>query len=107
MAAVATLAVAAGGWLAWAGLSATDEDVRARVLSYDPVDARGVATRVQITKPRDREAVCRLRALDRSFATVGRAEAVAPAGAGTTVVELTVPTSAQALNAELVRCSLR
>jgi hypothetical protein len=88
-------------------LSASDDDVHAKVLSYDPVDTRGVATRVEIRKPTDREAVCRLRALDRTFATVGRADAVAPAGTGSTVVEITVPTSSQAVNAELVRCSLR
>ncbi|WP_331272200.1 DUF4307 domain-containing protein [Motilibacter aurantiacus] len=107
VAGVAALAVAGAGWLAWAGISAGDKDVHARVLSYDPVDARGVATRVEIRKPRDEEAVCRLRALDRAFATVGRADAVAPAGTEKTVLELTVPTTAQAVNAELVRCALR
>jgi len=104
---LAVVAVAGIGWLGWAALSAADKDVHARVLSYDAASPRGVVARVEIDKPRDREAVCRLRALDRSFATVGRVDAVAPAGAARRVVEVTVPTSAQALNAELVRCSLR
>ncbi|HET7474628.1 MAG TPA: DUF4307 domain-containing protein [Dermatophilaceae bacterium] len=81
-----TVGVAGGVAIAiWFGLAATVGRVGWTDLGYRVLDNQTVQVSYQVHRPDAERVTCTLRALDRSFGTVGTVEVVVPAGGPGTV----------------------
>ncbi len=95
-----------GGWGYVLVLGRGNPDVRAQLISFDLGDPRVLPMTMQVSKPADRTAVCRLRALDTSGAEVGSREIEIAAGDGNVTLTERLETSALAANGQIQYCYL-
>jgi hypothetical protein len=96
----------AGGWGYIMMLGRGSPVVRGQLISFDLGDPRSLPMTFQVSKPADRTAVCRLRALDASGAEVGSREVeVAPGNESVTLTER-LETTALAANGQIQYCYL-
>jgi hypothetical protein len=91
----------------WWGLASTVGHPSWTVVSYRVVDDRNVDVTYLVSRPRGREATCVVRALDRSFATVGMVEARVPASQASSVTHTTrVRTTTRAVTGVVKSCAI-
>ncbi len=101
-------AVAALGWVIWAGLGQAGADVRFSDVGFTIVDDQRVDVTYDVGKDPGRTAVCTLQALDRSKGTVGLAQVgIGPTKQRVTRNVATVRTSALAVTGIVRDCELR
>ena len=81
-------------------------DATATVTGYDVVDAGTIRVTLEVTRPRNRDAVCIVRAKDRTGAETGHAEVRVSADPSekTTTVRYDLRTAARAVTAQVGRC---
>lgn len=79
----AVLAVAGGGWLAWAGLHHATPAVEARVEGFEVTSPGEVRVTLFIERDADTAVGCLIMAQARDHAVVGEREVVVPAGTQT------------------------
>ena len=106
---VAAIGILLGCGLAvWWGLASTVGRPSWTVLSYHVVDDRTVDVTYLVSRPTARDVTCLVRALDRSFATVGLIEVQVP-GSDTSSVKVTtrVRTTTRAVTGVVKVCTIR
>ncbi len=104
----AVAALAALGWVVWAGLGQAGADVRSTAVGFRIVSDQRVDVTYDIGKDPGRTAVCTLQALDRGKGTVGVAEVeTGPTRARVTRTTATIRTSALAVTGIVRECVLR
>ncbi|WP_084957203.1 DUF4307 domain-containing protein [Thermoactinospora rubra] len=100
------VAIVAGGW-GWVMWTATgNSGVPAQVVTFTVKDAAKAEITFTVSKPEDRAAVCRIRALDVNHVEVGSKEVTIPAGEGMKQLKESVSTSAQATSVHIQHCDL-
>jgi len=105
---VATVGIALGCAMAvWFGLASTVGKPSWTVRGYHVVDDRSVDVTYLVSRPIGRDVTCVIRAMDRSFATVGLVEVHVP-GSDTTSVQRTtrVRTTTRAVTGVVRSCSI-
>lgn len=103
----AVLALAIGvAWAAWMAVRFGDREVTWQVYGYRVESATSTTVTVLVTRdPGTDTAVCRVRALDRSFGEVGSVEIdVAPSRSRTVRVVVDVPTTRLAVTGTVDEC---
>jgi predicted secreted protein len=101
------VAIVAGGWgyVMWS-MTAGNSDAPTQVVTFN-VDAPNHAEiTFEVSKPDDRVAVCRIRALDVKHAEVGNKEVRIPAGEGSKQLKESLDTSGQATSVHIQYCYL-
>jgi Domain of unknown function (DUF4307) len=92
-------------WVLWAAAGQAARPVRSSTVGYSVLDERGTEVTFDVVQRPGAVARCRVRALDASFAEVGRAErTVGPSSARAVRVTAAIPTVARAVTAEVVGC---
>jgi len=94
------------GWGSVIMLSRGAPDVRGQVVSFDTSDPGALTITIQVTKPADRTAVCRLRAVDTDGVEVGSREIEITGGNETVTRTERLQTSAPAWNGQIQHCYL-
>ncbi|MDQ1537815.1 MAG: hypothetical protein QOE58_2208 [Actinomycetota bacterium] len=105
---VATIGILLGCAMAvWWGLASSVGKPSWTVLGYHVIDDRTVDVSYLVERPSDREVNCVIRALDRSFATVGRIEVRVPASNVSSVNRTTrLRTTGRAVTGEVQSCAI-
>jgi hypothetical protein len=105
---VATIGILLGCAMAvWWGLASSVGKPSWTVLGYHVIDDRTVDVSYLVERPSDREVTCVIRALDRSFATVGRIEVRVPASNVSSVNRTTrLRTTGRAVTGEVQSCAI-
>ncbi|NRQ35549.1 DUF4307 domain-containing protein [Nonomuraea sp. NN258] len=101
------VAIIAGGW-GWVMWSMTGASTGAKpqVVTFSVTSPTRAEITFQVSKPDDRVAVCRIRALDVYHAEVGSKEVRIPAGEGTKQLKESLDTSGQATSVHIQYCNL-
>ncbi len=100
------VAVMAGGW-GYVMLTARgNPEVRAEVIAFDTSAADSAEITFSVHKPADREATCRLRAVDTNHVEVGSREISVPRGEADVSFRERLRTSAQATAVHVQYCNL-
>lgn len=99
-------AVCAAGWgyVMWASKGNTE--VIDQVIAFDANRGDSIQITFEVVKPSDREALCRLRAMDVDHVEVGSREVSIPAGEGYVRLTERLETSAQATSGAVQYCYL-
>ncbi|MFF5206684.1 DUF4307 domain-containing protein [Streptosporangium sp. NPDC000396] len=99
-------AVCAGGWgyVMWASKGNTE--VIDQVIAFDASRGDSIQITFEVVKPSDREALCRLQALDVNHVEVGSREVTIPAGEGYVRLTERLETSTQATSGAVHYCYL-
>jgi hypothetical protein len=104
----ATIGILLGCALAvWFGLASTVGHPSWTVQGYHVIDDRAVEVSYLVSRPSGRDVTCVVRALDKSFATVGLVEVHVP-GSDTSSVQRTtrVRTTTRAVTGEVKSCAI-
>ena len=107
--ALATIGILLGcGMAVWWGLASTVGKPSWTVLSYHVIDDRTVDVSYLVSRPTGRDVTCVIRAMDRSFGTVGLVEVHVP-GSQASSVNLTtrVRTTARAVTGLVRSCAIQ
>ena len=104
----ATIGILLGCALAvWFGLASTVGHPNWTVQGYRVVDDRTVDVTYLVSRPTGRDVTCVVRAMDRSFGTVGLVEVLVPASDSTSVQRTTrVRTTARAVTGVVKSCTI-
>lgn len=102
----AVVAVMTVGWGLVIMLGRGAPAVRGQVISFDRDDPASITMTIRVSKPADRTAVCRLRAVDRDGVEVGSREIEVAAGNETVTRTERLRTSGQAWNGQIQHCHL-
>ncbi|MEV5411542.1 DUF4307 domain-containing protein [Thermopolyspora sp. NPDC052614] len=106
-AAIGAIVIAlSAGWGYVMVLGRGNPDVRGQLISFDLGDPHALPMTLQVSKPADRTAVCRLRAVDASGAEVGSREIEIAAGEDNVTLTQRLETSAPAANGQIQYCYL-
>jgi len=105
---VATIGILLGcGMAVWWGLASTVGRPSWTVLSYKVVDDRTVDVTYLVSRPTGRDVTCLVRALDKSFATVGLIEVRVPGSDASSVRRTTrVRTTTRAVTGVVKVCTI-
>jgi Domain of unknown function (DUF4307) len=105
---VATVGIVAGCAIAiWFGLSSTVGHPSWTVQSYHVVDDRTVDVTYLVSRPTGSDVTCMVRAMDRSFGTVGLVEVHVPGSQATSVQRTTrVRTTTRAVTGVVKSCTV-
>ncbi|GLW97628.1 DUF4307 domain-containing protein [Microtetraspora sp. NBRC 16547] len=98
--------VMAGGWGYVLMAARGNPEVRADVITYDAGAHDSAAVTFTVHKPADREAICRLRAVDVYHTEVGIKEVTIPSGKSDLTLTEELMTSAQATSVVVQYCDL-
>jgi hypothetical protein len=102
LAAVAGLAVAV-----WIALNVASQPVSWKDVGFHVQGPQAIDVTFEVTKPRAKTVVCKVRALSQSYSEVGvRMVTVGPADEGTQRVTATVPTTELAVSGTVDRCDI-
>ncbi|WP_214416499.1 DUF4307 domain-containing protein [Sphaerisporangium fuscum] len=100
------IAIAMGGWGYVMMSMRGNPDVPTDVIAFDVSGPTSVTITFQAHKPADREAVCRLRAVDTEHVEVGTRDVTLPKGRSDVQLTERLQTSAQATSGHVQYCYL-
>ncbi|MEZ0073436.1 DUF4307 domain-containing protein [Planotetraspora sp. GP83] len=102
----AIVAIIAGGWGYVMVAARGNPEVRAEVIAFDASAPTSAQITFSVHKPADREATCRLRAVDTQHIEVGSREIDVPRGKSDLAFTERLKTSAQATAVHVQYCNL-
>ncbi|MEV0591645.1 DUF4307 domain-containing protein [Nonomuraea cavernae] len=101
------VAIIAGGWgyVMWS-MTGSSTGAGSQVVTFTVEGPNQAEITFDVSKPTERAAVCRIRALDVNHAEVGSKEVKIPAGEGTERLKERVSTSVRATSVHIQYCNL-
>lgn len=100
------LVAAAVALMAWIGVANARDNVEYHDVGFTVDSPAQVTARWQVSKPKDKQVRCLVRAMDKSFGTVGAVEVDVPAGVSEAVRVTRIKTTSLAVTGTVRSCEI-